>query len=56
MRERKTGALRPTGQRYRYDCTGAIIEYVMTKDENRAQASLFAAADRVKVGPTNFAP
>ena len=35
MRERKTGALRLAGQRYRYDGTGAIIEYVVTEDENR---------------------
>ena len=36
IRERKTGTLRLAGQRDRYDCTGAIIEYVVTKDENRS--------------------
>ena len=56
MRERKTGALRLAGQRYRYDRTGTIIENVVTKDENRTQASLFAAADTVKICPTNLAP
>ena len=38
------------------DRTGAIIKYILTKNENRTQASLFTTADRVKVGPTNFAP
>ena len=42
MRERKTGTLGLAGQRYRYDCTGAIIKYIVTKNENRTQASLFA--------------
>src|SRR3990172_12084036 len=56
MRERKTGTLRLADQRYRYDRAGAIIEHVVTEDEYRTQASLFAAADRVEVGPTNFAP
>jgi hypothetical protein len=56
MRERKTGTLRLAGQRHCYDGTGAIIEYIVTKYEDRAQTSLFATANRVKVGPTNFAP
>jgi hypothetical protein len=54
--ERKTGPWLLTRDRYRDDCTGTLIENLLTENQHRPTASLFAPPNRVKVGPVQVPP
>src|SRR5581483_1869727 len=50
--QRKAGALRLTGKRYRDDRAGALIEHIVAEDQNRARSCLLAPFYGVELGPT----
>ena len=52
----KTGPWFLTRHRHRDHGSGALVEDVVAQDQHRPASRLFAAANRVEVGPPDFAP
>jgi hypothetical protein len=55
-RQRQSRTLRPAGERHGDHRARALVEDVLTEDEDRPQARLLAASYRIEIGPAYFAP